>query len=116
MPHARAEETNVADMHMEIYIASQKQSRGYNRGDHAGTMRGDSPSHNQVAANEQQNCADAVQTRNQGREERVFFSDHAAGLVVRRLAIRNASPNITSENRSNVAIAEGRGKVASIPG
>ena len=41
--------------------------------------------------------------------------DHAAGLLVRRFAIRNASPNITSENRSKVAIAEGRGNCVSIP-
>ena len=43
-------------------------------------------------------------------------SAYAAGLVLRRFAMRKASPNITSENKSNVAIAEESGKVAVIPG
>jgi hypothetical protein len=81
-----------------------------------------------VTTDEQQDGAGSVQACDQGREVGVlfngsYFGDHtfvvkpqsslgnqAAGLVVRRFAIRNASPNMTSENRSSVAMAEGRGK------
>jgi hypothetical protein len=49
-------------------------------------------------------------------EERVVLSDQAAGLVVRRLAISNASANMTSENRSKVAMADGSGNVRGASG
>jgi hypothetical protein len=79
-------------------------------------MGGNFAAHNQATANKQQNRAGSIQSRNQGREVCVLFRNQAAGLVVRRFAIRNASPNITNENRSSVAIAEGKGNGVSIPG
>jgi hypothetical protein len=79
-------------------------------------MRGDAAASNQISANQQQRGAGSVQTRDQRWKVSVFLRDHAAGLVLRRFAIRNASPNITSENKSNVAIAEGKGNCVSIPG
>jgi hypothetical protein len=126
VPEVTAQEPDVADVGVKIHVAGQKQSRGDDRGNHARSMRGNFTPHNQAAANEQQHRAGSIQTGDEGREVGVLFSDHifgnqvfrnqAAGLVVRRFAIRNASPNITSENRSNVAIADGNGKVVSIPG
>jgi hypothetical protein len=84
-------------------------------------MRSDLSPHDQAAAGDQKHRARPVQTGDQSWKVRVFLRDHildnqAAGLVVRRLAIRNASPNITSENKSKVAIAEGNGNCVSIPG
>ena len=52
----------------------------------------------------------------EGRKEDVLLSDHAAGLVVRRLAISNASANMTRENRSKVAIADETGNVRGASG
>jgi hypothetical protein len=52
----------------------------------------------------------------EGRKEDVLLSDHAAGLVVRRLAISNASANMTRENRSKVAIADESGNVRGASG
>jgi hypothetical protein len=49
-------------------------------------------------------------------EGKPLLNDQAAAVVLRRLAIRNAKPNITSENKSKVAIAEESGNVAVIPG
>src|ERR1700728_4142934 len=116
MPKGIAQETNIPNVIMEVHIASQKQSRRGYGGDHAGAMRRGLPPHDQAPADQQQHRTCSVQTGNQGREVGVLFRDQAAALVVRRLAIRKASPDITSENRSKVAIAEGRGKVASMPG
>jgi len=103
-------------MRVEIYVANQKQSRGDHRRDHAGAMGGDTATRNHVAAGDQQRCAGSVQTRDQSRKVGVFFGDQAAGLLVRRLTIRNASPNMTRENNNNVATADGSGNVASMPG
>jgi len=100
---------NVADVRMEINVTHEKQRRSDNRSDHARAMRGHLSACDQISPNQQQDRADAIQTRDQGREERVLLRDHAAGLVVRRFAIRNANPNMTSENKSNVAIADGKG-------
>ena len=52
----------------------------------------------------------------EGRKEDVLLGDHAAGLVVRRLAISNASANMTRENRSKVAIADESGNVRGASG
>jgi len=100
---------NVADVGVEINVTRQKQRRSNDRSDHTRAMRGQFSARNQISPNQQQNSADTIQTRDQGREERVLLRDHAAGLVVRRFAIRNANPNITNVNRSNVAIADGKG-------
>ena len=108
-PNALTQKMNVADVRMEINVTRQKQCRSDHRSDHARAMCCYLSARNQISPNEQQDSADSIQTRDQGREERVLLRDHAAGLVVRRFAIRNANPNITSENRSNVAIAEGKG-------
>ena len=75
---------------MKINVARQKQRRRYHGGDHAGAVRGHVAAGNHAAAGQQ---------------------IHAAGLVVRRFAIEHPS-----ENKSNVAIAEGRGNCVSIPG
>ena len=115
-PNALAQKKNVAYMRVEINVANQKQSRGYYRRDHAGPVSGDAAARDHVAAGNQKHRAGSVQTSDQRRKECVFLGDQAAGLLVRRLAIRNASPNITRENNSNVAMAEGSGKVASMPG
>ena len=78
------------------------------------------PFADQNSPSQQKHRAGAVQSGVQGREVRVLFGDQAAGLIredrVRRFAINNAKPNMTSENRSSVAIAEGSGNVASAPG
>jgi hypothetical protein len=52
----------------------------------------------------------------EGREQDVQLSDHAAALVVRRLAISNASANMTRENRSKVANADESGNVTGASG
>src|SRR5580692_6957273 len=116
MPQALPQEANVANLPMKIYVACQKQRRRYDGGDHAGAVRGNFPAHNQAAAQEQQHRAGSVQSCDKGRKVGILFRDHAAGLVVRRFAIKNARANITSENRSSVAMADGRGKVALMPG
>ena len=101
---------------MKVHVADQKQRRGDHGGDHAGAMRGHAAAGNHVPAGNQEHCAGSVQTGDQGGVKRILLRDHAAGLLVRRFAIRNASPNITSENKSKVAIAEGSGNCVSIPG
>ena len=42
--------------------------------------------------------------------------DHAAGLVLLRFAISNATANMINENSASVAMAVGRGKLVSAPG
>ncbi len=116
VPEAAAQEADITHVRVKIQIASQEQSRGDNGGNHTRAMCGDFSPHDQAAPGEQENRTASVQAGDKGREVGVLLGDHAAGLVVRRLAIKNASPNITRENRSKVAIAEGSGKVASIPG
>ncbi len=51
-----------------------------------------------------------------GVNEGVLLWNQAAGLVVRRFAINSASPNMTSENKTRVAIADGNGNDVSTPG
>ena len=116
MPKMRSKKTDIANAGMKVQIAGQKEPGRDDGRDHAGAVRGDFSAHNQAAAHQQKHGAGCVQTRNQSREVRVLFWDQAAGLVLRRLTIKKASPNMTSENSTNVAIEEESGKFVSIPG
>ncbi len=121
MPHSFTEKTDFSDVGVKVEIASEKQSRRNDCRDHARAMCGELSANDQPAPNQQQHGARRVQTRNQSREERELFrdrisDDQAAGLVLRRFTIRNANPNMTNENRSRVATAEGSGNVVSAPG
>src|SRR5580704_5842586 len=112
-PHALAEKKNIPHMGVEINVANQKQCRRNHGGNHEGAVRGHATPGNHVAAGYEKQSADSVQTCDQTREVSVLFRDHAAGLLVRRFAIMNASANITSENKSRVAMAEGSGNCLS---
>src|SRR5258708_330490 len=100
---------------MEGKIARQKRCGCDPRRDHAEAMRGHASARNHVASGEEKDRAGAVQTCVDSREVSVLFSDHTAGLVERRFAIRNARANMARENRSSVAIECDSGNV-SIPG
>src|SRR5262249_21774299 len=52
----------------------------------------------------------------QSREVRILFGNQAGGLVVRRLTMRNANPNITSEKSISVATEDPRGNEVSEAG
>src|SRR5271165_4739465 len=99
MPKVVAQKTDISNVIMEIQIAGQKQSRGNDGGDHAGAMRGNLPTHDQTAANEQQHRASSVQAGDQGREVSVLFRDHI--LAIRRQASScGDSPSPMAEGRS----------------
>ncbi len=98
------EKKNVADFVVKEYIAAQKHGRSRHRRDHARPVRCHLSPRNQPAASKQQDSAGSIQSRIEGREERVLLRDHAAGLVERRFTIRNARPNMARENSKSVAI------------
>src|SRR5437763_7648864 len=113
---ALAQESNIADLEVEEQIAGQEQGRCRHGGNHAGAMSRHFSPRYQDAAGEQQGRTGAIQGCVQSGEESVLLGDHAAGLVVRRLTIRNANPNMNTENRTSVAIADGIAKFVSAPG
>src|SRR5450432_3469989 len=122
---ALAEKANVSRLVVKEQIAAKKYRRGGHGRDHARPVRGHPPLRNQNAPREQQHSAASVESGVQGREVGVLFSNQAAGLIlrdyfgefrVRRFTIRNASPNMTNENRISVAMADGSGNVVSAPG
>ncbi len=71
-----------------------------------------------AVANKQQHRAGAIQGRVDHWIDRVLFRNHAhaAGLVVRRLTITNARPNMNSENNTRVASEDGRSNIAGLAG
>src|SRR5580698_10737592 len=108
MPKMWTEKTDVPNVIMKVQIARQKQSGGSHGGNHASAMGGDFATHNQAAANQQQNRAGSVQTSDQGREVGVLLGNHAAGLVVRRLTIKKDNPNMANAKMPSAAIDTGK--------
>src|SRR5512141_253581 len=101
---------------MKKNVAGQKQ-RGRNHGsDHAESMRGNTTLGDQNSSGEEQCGAGAIQGSVESGEVGVLLGNHAAGLVLRRFAISNANPNITSENRTRVATEEDNANEVSTPG
>src|ERR1051326_1037470 len=102
-------------------MARQKQRRGDYGCDHADAVGGHAAPGDQDSSSEQERGAGSVERGVERGEEGVLLGDRvsgnqAAGLVLRRLAMRNARPNITSENRSKVAIADDKGNSVVMPG
>src|SRR5579863_1329358 len=116
MPKMVAEKTDIANVIMKVQIARQEQSRRNHGGDHASAMGGDFATHNQAAANQQQNRAGPVQTSDQGREVGVLLGNHAAGLVVRRFTMKKDSPNITAANKPSADIETGKEATVGLAG
>src|SRR5580698_3172983 len=108
MPKMWTEKTDVPNVIMKVQIARQKQSGGSHGGNHANAMGGHFATHNQAAANQQQNRAGSVQTSDQGREVGILLGNHAAGLVLRRFTIKKDNPNMTAANNPSAIIETGR--------
>src|ERR1700720_3704500 len=79
-------------------------------------MGGDAAACDQAASGEEQDRAGSIQGCVKSREEGILLGDHAAGLVLLRFAISRANPNMISENKASVAIADASGKMVSAPG
>ena len=68
-------------------------------------MYGDAAAFDHAVGSDKQHSAGPVQRSIDDGKNRILFGNlcHAAGFVVRRLAIRNASPNMNSEKSTRVA-------------
>src|SRR5271157_2507385 len=88
---------------MVVKIRSQEQARGDKAGEHHALVRFAAAAADAVQPQANQNGARAVEERVQRRKEGGMHLHQAAGLVVRRLATRNDSENITSVNNASTA-------------
>src|ERR1044071_7559955 len=112
---ALPEKQDIPALVMKKDVAGQKNGGGDHRRDHAESMGPHASFSNQDASSEQQGSARPVKSSVQSREVGVLLGDHAAGPVVQRFTIRKASPNMSNENSTSVAMEELSGKLVSAP-
>src|SRR5205085_10160200 len=98
---------HAADVRMIIKIGSQEQRGGGHRGQHAGAVGRNTSAADKHASGGKQHGAGAIQSSVNHREDgKIGQGDHhAAGLVLRRLATKNAAANSSAENPPSTASA-----------